>query len=72
MCSWALIAVVNARAKRSRWALTQRRRLFKTLLGLLGQGFDGLAKCQELLFGLAHQLDEDMRLGPGSCGQSAA
>jgi len=50
--------------------LTQRLCLFKTLLGLLGKGFDGLAKFQELLFGLANQLDKDMRLAPAATAKA--
>jgi hypothetical protein len=42
--------------------LTERLGLFQTLLGLVGKGFDGLAKCEELLFGLSHQLDKDATL----------
>jgi hypothetical protein len=50
--------------------LTQRLCLFKTLLGLLSEGFDGLAKFQELLFGLANQLDKDMRLAPAAAAKA--
>ena len=50
--------------------LTQRLCLFKTLLGLLGKGFDGLAKCQEVLFGLAHQLDKDMRVASAAAAKA--
>ena len=50
--------------------LTQRLWLFKTLLGLLGKGFDGLAKFQELLFGLANQLDKDMRVAPAAAAKA--
>ena len=50
--------------------LTQRLCLFKTLLGLLGKSFDGLAKFQELLFGLANQLDKDMRLAPAAAAKA--
>jgi hypothetical protein len=46
--------------------LTQRLCLFKTLLGLVGKGLDGRAKCQELRFGVAHQLDKDMRVAPAA------
>jgi len=50
--------------------LTQRLCLFKTLLGLLGKGFDGLAKFQELLFGVANQLDKDMRVAPAAAAKA--
>jgi hypothetical protein len=46
------------RGKMLALGLTQRLCLVKTLLGLLGKGCDGLAKCQELLFGVANQLDK--------------
>jgi hypothetical protein len=49
--------------------LTQRLCLFKTLLGLLGKACDGLAKFQELLFGLANQLDKDMCLAPATAAK---
>ena len=42
--------------------LTQGERLFEALLGLEGKGFDRLTECKELLFSVAHQLDEDMPL----------
>jgi len=50
--------------------LTQSLCLFKTLLGLLGKGFDGLAKFQELLFGVANQLDKDMSLAPAAAAKA--
>jgi hypothetical protein len=50
--------------------LTQRLCLFKTLRGLLGKGCDGLAKFQELLFGVANQLHEDMRLAPAAAAKA--
>jgi hypothetical protein len=34
----------------------------QVLVGLLGQGGDGLPQVQELAFGLAYQLDEDVPL----------
>ena len=42
--------------------LTQGERLFEALFGLEGKEFDWLAACQELLFSMSHQLDEDMPL----------
>jgi len=42
----------------------QRRRLFQNLLGLLSQGFDRLSQAQELLFGVADMLHEDLALPP--------
>ncbi len=50
--------------------LTQRLWLCKTLLGLLGTGFDGLATCQKLLFGVAHQRDKDRRLAPAAAAKA--
>jgi hypothetical protein len=52
------------------WGLTQRLCLCKTLLGLVGKGFDGLAKCQELLCRLANQLAKDMRLAPAATAKA--
>jgi hypothetical protein len=49
---------------------TQRLCLFKTLLGLVGKGCDGLATCQELLFGVATQRDKDMRLAPAAAAKA--
>ena len=43
-------------------SLTQGKRLCEALFGLEGKDFDRLAACQELLFSLSHQLDEDRPL----------
>ena len=42
--------------------LTQGTRLVEALYGLEGQGFDRRTEGQELLFRVAHQLDEDLPL----------
>ena len=69
--AWALIAVRQlhgrtARALRSLSVVVCARRC----LGLLAQGCDGLAQCQELLFGVAHQLHEDMPLAPAAAAKA--
>ena len=50
--------------------LTQRLCLCKTLLGLVGKGFDGLAKCQELRCGVAPQLDQDRRVASAAAAKA--
>jgi hypothetical protein len=42
--------------------LAQRACLFEALLGLEGKGVDWRTECQELVFRVAHQLDEDLPL----------
>ena len=40
-------------------SITQSRCLFKTLIGLLSKGFDGLATFEQVLCGVAYQLDKN-------------
>ena len=56
----------SARGRRA-----QRRRLFQNLLGLLRQCFDRLSQTEELLFGLADKLHEDLAL-PTALASKAA
>ena len=51
--------------------LTQRCDVFKARLGLLAKGGDASTELKELLFGLAHQLDEDLTLTPTATAKAA-
>jgi hypothetical protein len=52
-------------------ALGQMSRALEALLGRLGQCSDGASQCQKLLFGLAHQADEDFALAPALAAKAA-
>jgi hypothetical protein len=51
--------------------LTQRRRLFEARLSLLAQGRKVLPHVEELLLGLANQLDKDFALAPTAAAKTA-
>jgi hypothetical protein len=50
--------------------LTPRRGVLKARLGLLAKGRDACTEFEELLFGLANQLDEDFTLAPTAAAKA--
>jgi hypothetical protein len=50
--------------------LTPRRGVLKARLGLLAKGRDACTESEELLFGLANQLDEDFTLTPTAAAKA--